>query len=131
MDKQDITKSVVITVRKKFPKCIIDDDNTNLSYWVAGDFGHYLLECYKKDDFEELQNGLYFIETLVVDMDKEIQELAVIWYLEGIQNIWWNNDVDPEIIYDRLGKESKKWRNQLNKFWNKEIRYVGETIDDE
>ena len=131
MDKQDNTKSVVITVRKKFPKCLIDDDNADLSYWVAWDFGHYLLECYKKDDFEELQNGLYFIETLVVDMDKEIQELAVIWYLEGIQNIWWNNDVDPEIIYDRLGKESKKWRNQLNKFWNKEIRYVGETINDE
>ncbi len=27
--------------------------------------------------------------------------------------------------------ESKKWWKQLNKFWNNEIKYIGETINSE
>jgi hypothetical protein len=49
--------------------------------------------------------------------------------LEGIQNVWGNNSVNPEIMFKYLGDTSRKWWAELNKFWNGEIKFIGETYN--
>ncbi|MCK4635727.1 MAG: hypothetical protein KAT32_02590 [Candidatus Moranbacteria bacterium] len=120
MKKETIEyNDIVGELEKKFPKFNLDKEEINLPYMIAGDFAVYLLECYNSESFDELQKGFNFIENLYLSGDSKIKELATIGFLEGIQNIWGNRKVDPENIFDILGKESQKqWKN-LNKFWDK------------
>jgi hypothetical protein len=129
---ESITKSVILDLlRSSFPNFHIDPEYINLPYLIAGDFAGYLLECYNNSNTIELKKGFDFIEQLYKSNSDEIRELATIGYLEGIQNRWSNNGVNPELIHNEMGTLSKKWWNQLHKFWNKKIKYVGETIDSE
>lgn len=104
----------------------IDDNSKGLPYCAAGDFALFLLGLYKKDDMSKLKEGLYFIEGIYHSKDSKTRELATIGYLEGIQNVWGNNSVNPEKIYEYLGDESKKWWVKLNAFWNGDIHALSE-----
>ena len=112
-------------ISNRFPQFEIDDLNGDLPYIVAGDFARFLLDSFSKGDMETLSEGLDFIEKLHHSEFDKTRELATVGYLEGIQNVWGNNDVNPELIFDYLGAESKKWWFELNKFWNGEIKYLG------
>lgn len=118
-----ITKAVEI----KFPQVEISDGK--LPYIVAGDFAGYLLKMYQNSNMTELIRGLDLIEKLHHSTYPKVQELATIGYLEGIQNVWGNNEVNPKAIFDYLGSESKKWWVELSKFWRKEIKYIGQTYE--
>ena len=122
---------IVKILSKEFPDFKIDEEILDLPYVVAGSFARYLLECYKTKSLDKLKLGLDFVEKLHVHGDNKTKELATMGFLEGIQNVWGNKGVDSELIFNQLGKESKKWWKQLNKFWQAEIKYVGETIDEE
>jgi len=93
---------------------IIDMD---LPYSVAGGFAHYLLECYKQSKINELKKGLDFIELLHVKGNEEVKGIATIGYIEGIQNVWSHFDVDLNVVYKDLDKESKSSWDELNDFW--------------
>lgn len=121
---------VLGNLSKGFPGFEVNEDSKEIGiYIVAGDFTRYLLECYKSGSFDEIQKAFDFIESLFVWGDDKTKELAVVGFLENIQNIWANNGVDPEKIFEMLGVESKKWWKELNKLWQGEIKYLGETID--
>lgn len=122
---------VVNVLVKNFPDFQFEKEDSDLPYVVAGSFASYLLECYQSKSLNELQKGLDFIEELHVAGDQKTKELATIGFLEGIQNVWRNRGTDPKKVYKLLGKESKKWWSQLNKFWQAKIKYVGETVDGE
>lgn len=109
-----------------FPDFFIDKISEGLPYCVAGGFALFLLELYKKKDILRMKEGICFIEKLHHSKDSKTRELATIGYLEGIQNVWGNNDVNPEEIYKYLGKESKKWWVRLNKYWNGDIHALSD-----
>jgi hypothetical protein len=56
--------------------------------------------------------------------------LATVGYLEGIQNVWGNNSIDPEIMFNYLGEKSRNWWIELNRFWSGEIKLIGDTYTD-
>jgi hypothetical protein len=68
------------------------------------------------------------IERLHVEGDPYVREAATIGLLEGIQNVWGNNGVDPELFFPFLLPESVRWWKSLNKFWNGESKHVGEGL---
>ena len=107
------------TVAFQFPKVEITDDE--LPYMVSGDFSRYLLAQYTSGNMTELQKGLDLIEKFLHSKYYKVQELATVGYLEDIQTIWENSGTDPELIFDRLGAESKRIWVKLNAFWQEVI----------
>jgi len=116
MDLEDVEAHLI----NVFPDFSIDECALGLPYCVAGNFALYLLNAYTNNSIDTLLLAGKFIETLYTYNDDKIEELATIGYLEAIQNVWANNDVDPEIIFNHLGITSQKWWVELNKFWNGE-----------
>ena len=94
---------------------------------IAGSFAHYLLRCYLDSDTIELSRGFEFIESLYSQENVKHNELATIGFLEAIQNVWSNHGLKPETVFLQLGPLSKKWWIELNRFWNHETKFVGET----
>jgi hypothetical protein len=106
----------------------LDAEDRKLGYTVAGSFARFLLDAHKSGRTDSLQSAAEFIEELHVRGNKNVKELGTIGYVEGIQNVWRNNEADPQVFYEYLLPESKKWWDELNRFWNGEIKYVGETF---
>lgn len=69
------------------------------------------------------------IEDFHTDGDDYVKEYATIGILEGIQNVWGNNDTDPENFAKFLLPISKQYWDSLNKFWNGEVPIVGSDIE--
>jgi len=105
-----------------------DDHEDELPYICCGKFAAHLLELYKNSQTSEFPAVADVIEQLHVEGDGYVKEAATIGILEGIQNVWGNNDADPENFVRFLKPESKKWWYELNAFWNGERRYVGEGL---
>ncbi len=120
---EELNKAILI----EFPKLRIDNEDFDLPYMVAGVFAQFLLDAYKTKDTQTVSKGFQFIEKMHLSKVPEIRELATIGYLEGIQNVWSNDLNNPELVFNNLGTESKKWWLELNKFWSKKINYVGES----
>ena len=118
---------VTFSLVAEIPEFVPDADSIGLQYLVAGDFARFLLDAFRENDLALVQRGLVFIENLYFSDDAKVKELATVGYLEDIQNIWGNKDVDTELIFSMLGKESKKWWVELNRFWDGQIKYLGET----
>ena len=110
-----------------FPQFVIDELDEGLPYCVAGSFAFYLLEAYKNNDNRLLVLAGEFIEKLYSYKDDQIDNLATVGYLEAIQNVWGNNSIDPEIMFNYLGEKSRKWWIELNRFWSGEIKLIGDT----
>ena len=109
-----------------FPDFAIDEIDERLPYCVAGSFAHYLLEAYKNNAVDTLVLAGRFIEKLYSYKDDKIDNLATVGYLEGIQNVWGNNSINPEEMVTYLGSISQKWWVKLNRFWNGDISALGE-----
>jgi len=88
-----------------FPEFVIDEIDEGLPYCVAGSFALYLLEAYKNNNNRLLVLAADFIEKLYSYKDEQIDNLATVGYLEGIQNVWGNNLIDPEIMFNYLGEK--------------------------
>jgi len=103
----------------EFPMFKVDDDDLELPYVTAGLFVTFILEAYQSKDFETYKKGLQFIEMLHTDDDHKVRELATVGYLESLMG--------SNIPSSDFGEETKKWWAELNRFWNGEINYIGET----
>lgn len=117
------------TLINMFPEFVIDDIDEGLPYCVAGSFARYLLNAYKNNNVKTLVLAGEFIEKLYSYKNEQLDNLATVGYLEGIQNVWCSDSVDPEIMLKYLGATSRKWWVELNKFWNGEIKFIGETFN--
>jgi len=112
----------------EFPALSVDKDDIDLPYVVAGCFTSFLLNSYLEGDKATYFRGLQFIETLYLSDVHKIRELATVGYLESIQNTWPSNLLSIDIPFSDLGAESKKWWTELNLFWDKKIKYLGESF---
>ncbi len=102
-----------------------------ITYPVLGDFARHLLELYRQNHTAEFPKIAAVIERLHTEGDEYVKEAATIGVLEGIQNVWGNQNVDPELFTRYLLPESRKWWDELNAFWRGERRYVGEGLQRE
>lgn len=100
----------------------------DLLYVVAGEFAYHLLALDQHGDRSDFPAVGAFFERLHLQGDPCVRELATIGFLEGIQNVWSNNSVDPEKFTPYLGTESRRWWKSLKRFWNGEIPYVGQDL---
>jgi hypothetical protein len=99
-----------------------------LIYVALGDFARHLLELHQRNQTHAFPAVAQAIERLHVEGDHSVKEAATIGLLEGIQNVWSNNAVDPDLFGRNLLPESRKWWDELNAFWRGERRFVGEGL---
>lgn len=99
-----------------------------LPYVALGDLAHHLLRLHLRNEADVFPAVARVIERLHVEGDGYVREAATIGLLEGIQNVWSNNNVDPELFAAHLLPESIRWWRSLNDFWNGKSKFVGEGL---
>jgi len=103
-------------------------EDADLLYVEMGNFARHLLQLHQQRRIEEFSAIARIIERLHVEGDSYVRELATIGLLEGIQNVWSNNNVEPELFIHYLSPISMKWWKSLNDFWSGKSTYVGEGL---
>lgn len=99
----------------------------DLPYIVASDFADFVVDSYKQNKKEIFKSCVHLIHMLVIHEDNKVSELAVIGILEAIQGHL--ADTPEYLEFSKLlTSETRAWWNSLDKFWNKEIPYVGYDI---
>ncbi len=104
------------------------DYGEEIPYVLLGDFVHHLLYLFRQHQADKLRAVARVIERLHVEGDSYVREAATIGLLEGIQNVWSNQGVEPEVFVPYLLPISAKWWQSLNDFWDGKIRFVGDGL---
>jgi hypothetical protein len=104
------------------------DYGDDMLYVALGAFAHHLLQLQQSGQTDDFSSVAQVIERLHVEGTPGVREAATIGMLEGIQNVWSNNNVDPGQFVVYLLPESAKWWGSLNDFWSGKSRYVGEGL---
>ncbi len=99
-----------------------------ITYTELGEFARHLLHLHHQHQTEVFPAVAQAIERLHVEGDHYVREAATIGLLEGIQNVWGNNDTDPELFVPYLLPESVRWWRSLNDFWSGKSKIVGEGL---
>ncbi len=102
------------------------DEENYLIYIALGEFVGHLIELEKHNQTSEFENVFELVEKFHTEGEHYVKEATTIGLLESLQNILGNNE---EKFVRYLKPESLRWWNKLNKFWNGEIKFVGETIN--
>ena len=102
------------------------DEENYLPYIALGEFARHLIELEKQNEKSEFENVLELVEKFHIEGEHYVKEAVVIGLLESLQN---NLGSDSDKFMKYLKPETLKCWNELNKFWNGKIRYVGETIN--
>lgn len=102
----------------------VQEHGNHLLYVAAGEFAEHLLGVYQSNDSSSLPAVGEDIEKLHVNGSPWVKEFATIGLLEGIQSVWANSNVDPELFQPFLGPESRRWWAGLNKFWSGQAPHV-------
>ena len=100
-----------------------------ITYTELGAFANYLVDLYKQEKTDDFVEIFEVVEKLHIEGNEFVKEAATIGFLEGLQNIAGNRDLEPEVFYKYLKPISAKWWNELNKFWNGENQFIGQTIE--
>jgi len=103
-----------------------DDEENYLPYIALGEFALHLIELEKHEQTSEFEEVFELVERLHIEGEHYVKEAATIGLLESLQNSLGN---DAEKFVKHLKPEALKWWNELNKFWNGENKYVGETLN--
>ncbi len=99
-----------------------------INYAELGAFAHHLVDLYEQNQTDEFIKVFDVIERFHIEGDDYVKEAATIGLLEGLQNVAGNTDLKPEVFEKYLKPVSTKWWNELNKFWNGKIQFVGQTF---
>lgn len=102
------------------------DEKNYLPYIALGEFARHLIELEKQHQTSEFEKVFETVEKFHLDGEHYVKEAAVIGLLESLQN---NLGNEAEIFIKYLRTETLKWWNELNKFWNGEIKFVGQTLN--
>lgn len=97
----------------------------DLYYQIAANFADFIVEAYVQNKKEILKSFVRLIHNLIGHEDDKVGEFAVIGVLEAIQG---DLSRAPEKYLEfskMLTSQTRLWWNSLDKFWNKEIPYVG------
>ncbi len=115
-------------IRDNFPKCeIYDDIDSGLPYAIAGDFAKYTVATFAAGDMPETVRCLELVEELCGSNDHYISELGAVGYIEDMSNYICYLSEDKQIeFYEMLGKASKYYWDEVEKFWTGQIPCISE-----
>ena len=103
-----------------------ENEEAFLPYVALGEFSRHLIELHQQNLTGEFEKVFPVVEKLHIEGDDFVREAATIGFLESLQN---NAAGDAEKFVQYLMPVSLKWWNELNKFWDGESKYVGQTIE--
>ena len=106
----------------------LKDNDGELLYVALSGFARHLLRLYQQKQTQNFPAVGRLIERLHIEGDNYVKEAATIGLLEGIQNVWGNEHVDPDLFLPYLLPESIRWWNSLNSFWSGKSKFVGEGL---
>lgn len=121
MIKQDQVMQILVEACPSFAAewhLHVQEHGNDLLYAAAGAFADHLLALYRRGDLASLSAVAQAIERLHVEGSPWVKELATIGILEGVQNVWRNNQADPEYFAALLLPESQRWWRGLKNFWS-------------
>jgi hypothetical protein len=103
----------------------VREHGAEMAYVAAGAFAAHLLSLYRANEVTCFPAVAAVIERLHIEGSPWVKEFATIGVLEAVQNVWGNNDADPNAFCRFLGKESQWWWQSLNAFWSGKVPHVG------
>jgi hypothetical protein len=107
------------------------DEENHLHYIALADFARHLFELERQNQTENFAEIFELIERFNFEGSESVQNAVVVGLLESLQNIAGNNNFDDQVFLKYLRPESLKWWNQVHKFWDGEIQYIGQTYNEE
>jgi hypothetical protein len=93
-------------------------------YAECSEFSSHILDCWKNGQLEYLPGAFQVIERLVNEGDEDAQTLAVIGFMEGLQNVAGHAGIDYQVFVPYLGPGSLTAWNELIDFWNGTLVHV-------
>lgn len=93
------------------------DDGLPL-YLALGDLAAHLVDLSNQGKLEQFGAVFEVVERWHREGEPYVKEAATIGFLEGLQNVAGNRDIDPSFFEPWLGPESKRWWDKLNLFWS-------------
>jgi hypothetical protein len=102
-----------------------ESGDEQLLYIDLSDFASYFVDLYKQNELSEFTAVFDVIELLHISGDDFVKEAVTIGLLEDLQNRLLSYEIDTNVFKQYLGKESLKWWDHLNDFWNGKTKYVG------
>lgn len=107
-----------------------EESGTRLHYGDASVFAVHLVDLMRHRHDEQIRRSFEVIETLHVEGDAYVRELATIGFLEGVQNHAGHSpDVSPDDFLPYLGAETRRWWRGLDAFWSGAASAV-QAVDD-
>ena len=100
------------------------EQGENLAYVAAGAFARHLLALHQESNVSTFPSVAAAIERLHTEGSPWVQEFATIGVLEAVQNVWSNNNSNPEHFARFLLPESRRWWEGLKNFWSGQVAYV-------
>lgn len=102
--------------------------DTDLLYVALSDFARHLLQLQREGCTNEFPAIAQAIEHLHIEGDPYVREAATIGLLEGIQNVWANEGVNPKLFSSYLLPVSLKRWGSLCDFWAGKTKSIGENL---
>ena len=103
-------------------------EDRELLYVMLADFARHLLQLQQQQQTDVFPAVARVIERLHLEGDDYVREATTIGLLEGIQNVWGNQNTDPNLFAQHLLPESSKWWQSLKDFWSGKVKFVGEGL---
>ncbi|WP_429842785.1 DUF7674 family protein [Brevibacillus sp. FIR094] len=97
---------------------LYEDGEEHLLYVDLGDFAHHVVDLYQLSYLEEFSNLFEVVEHLHINGDSYVKEAATIGFLEALQNVSSNSNLDPILFVRFLKPVSLNWWDALNRFWS-------------
>jgi hypothetical protein len=100
--------------------------NDHVAYWhgePAGDYNdasaivHELIDSFESGRTDCFPRFFAFVERLILEGDPEVQNLAVVGYLETLQTAASWRDYGPEKFVQWMQPQSRRWWYEIYKWW--------------
>ncbi|RYG71029.1 hypothetical protein EON80_06045 [bacterium] len=86
-------------------------------YNDIGEFAHYVVDGYEKGETAEFDAIFQVIERLIIEGNDETQGVAIVGFLEDVQNISSHREFGESVFVPYLRPKSREAWNALTTFW--------------
>lgn len=89
-----------------------------------------IVVLYKADETTEFEKIFGVLERFIIEGDEYVENTGIIGFIENLQNVAGNNELDPEVFYKYLKPLSVKLWNKVNLFWEDPDSYLKQIKDE-
>lgn len=102
------------------------DEENFLPFLALAELARHLIGLENLNQTKEFEAVFETVEQIHLQGSPSVKEAITIGFLEALQN---NLSDEANKFVKYLKPESLIWWNELNKFWNGETKFVGQTVD--